>query len=107
MIQFFLEFFMIVSVSVIIYLIARTIPEIDERDIVKEKKITTSRVSLMIEEADDWIKALSEKGLRKLKVHILKLDNSISYKLNQFKKEEENGERSIIDSKPEETTEHK
>ncbi len=83
------------SAAALMYLVARALPRIvDSREV---EPIGQSHWILhYIEKIDDWAKEVAEKTLRKLKVNILKLDNSVSKKLKNLKKEspvsqEENG----------------
>ncbi len=88
MFSFILEIIIFVSLSVMVYLLARTLPRIDDSVTAKELSILkTHWLMAYLEKFDEWLKIFFEKFLRRVKVWILKFDNVVSERLNRFKKE--------------------
>lgn len=78
---------MTVSLAVILYLIAKTLPRVDDKEISATPIIKDQWITGYLEKIDEWIKIFMEKTLRRAKVLILKLDNIVTKKINHFKKE--------------------
>jgi len=77
-----------VSLAAIIYLVARTIPRIDEAAITHQsaKSFLDSIFSKVpLEKIDLIIDNLLEKMLRKFKIVVMKIDNTLTKKLGSFK----------------------
>jgi len=77
-----------VSLAVIIYLVARTIPRIDENVIPGRSKksfLENFFSKLPLEKIDLMIDNLLEKILRKFKIVVMKTDNALTRKLSDFK----------------------
>ena len=88
MFSFILEIIIFVSLSVVVYLLARTLPRIDDSAVTKDPSVfKTHWLMAYLERFDEWLKIFLEKFLRRVKVWILKFDNVVSERLNQFKKE--------------------
>lgn len=115
MFSFILEIIIFVSLSVVVYLLARTLPRIDDSAVTKDPSMfKTHWLMAYLERFDEWLKVFLEKFLRRLKVWILKFDNVVSERLNQFKKEipkdlklqvEEKREEKILEEMKEEIEE--
>ena len=75
------------SLGAILYLVAKTLPRIDDSAENHSKPAKNHWIMIYLEKADEWLKTQLEKILRRLKVWILKLDNYVSGKLKHFKKE--------------------
>lgn len=106
MFTFILDIIVVISLGVILYLIARTLPRVSEvADDTLEQRIRTHRLSMYVERVDEWLKVFSEKFLRRAKVWILKLDNTVSEQLNRFKKGPK--ELQFTEEEKETTEEHK
>jgi len=75
------------SLGAIIYLAARTLPRINDAD-GEVRPLRPHWLTAYLEKTDFWVQAHSEKILRRTKVWILKSDNWVSQKLNNFKKTE-------------------
>lgn len=87
MLKFILDIIVVISLGAILYLFARTLPRISEvADDTLASRIRTHRLSMYVEKVDEWLKVFFEKFLRRAKVWILKLDNTVSDRLNRFKK---------------------
>jgi len=80
------------GVGVILYIFARTLPRITDEDLGKPE-IKTSKTLLYLERADRRFKMSAEKLLRRCRVVILKIDNSLSERLSSFKKDNEKNGR--------------
>ncbi len=85
--NFFLEILMTVSLGIILYLMARVLPRINDAEIHATPIIKDQWFVRYLEIVDEWIAYYSEKMLRRIKVWISKLDNNITKKLSRFKKE--------------------
>lgn len=98
MYDFILQIFFITSLSVIIYLMARSLPRVQEG----EGHVTISDylerwvAKLPLSKIDNSLNKRIEKFLRRTKVLVLKLDNSINRHLNK-RKEDSVEEGSSID----------
>ena len=75
------------SLGAVLYLSARALPRIDDRNSPLPGTLKTSWIVGYLEKIDEFSKARAEKILRRLKVWVLKLDNYVSGRLNHFKKE--------------------
>ncbi len=88
MLSFVLEITVFVSLSAVVYLLARTLPRVDDSVLKKDPmEFKTHWMTGYLEKFDEWLKMFLEKFLRRLKVWILKFDNIVSEKINKFKKE--------------------
>jgi hypothetical protein len=76
------------SLSVILYLVARTLPRIDDRE-AGIPSLKTHWLVVYLERFDKRFKFYLEKTLRRSGIIVLKLDNVINRKLNKLKKESE------------------
>jgi hypothetical protein len=88
MYSFILQLVVMVSLAVIIYLVARTIPRIDENAVLGERKrhFFDDFVSkLPLEKVDSIFSNLLEKMLRRSKIVIMKIDNILTRKISSFK----------------------
>lgn len=76
------------SLSAIIYIMARVMPRINDEELKSEPdSFSENKVMVFLEKVDDRLKIILEKTLRRLRVLILKLDNSVAQKLHRFKKQ--------------------
>ena len=85
--NFFLEILMTVSLAVMLYLMARVLPRINDSEVHTTPIVKDQWFVRYLEIIDEWIAYYSEKMLRRTKVWILKLDNNVTKKLSRFKKE--------------------
>ncbi|PIP29902.1 hypothetical protein COX26_01680 [Candidatus Jorgensenbacteria bacterium CG23_combo_of_CG06-09_8_20_14_all_54_14] len=88
MAAFLLEMLMVVSIGVVLYLLARALPRVSDVD-TSPTPDTPAPNWLMdrLEKMDEEILSVAEKFLRRLRVALLKLDNTMTGKLKRFKKE--------------------
>lgn len=87
------------SLAVVLFLVARTLPKIDDSD-VSASRANTPLMLIYLEKADERIRSGTEKFLRRFRVSILKLDNFVSRKIDNYKKEVKD-ESDILDVKDE------
>lgn len=87
MTKFIVQLIMMLSLGAILYILARTLPRISDDDFKNKKTEHPHWLTSYLEKADEWLKAFSEKFLRRARVWILKLDNFVAQKLKGFKKE--------------------
>ena len=86
--KFIIQILLVSSLAAIIYIFARVLPRIDDTEFNKKAPRTNTHWFIIyLEKADEWLKAYSEKFLRRIRVFILKLDNLIANKLHRFKKQ--------------------
>lgn len=86
MFEFISQIIMMLSLGVILYLVARSLPRITEDSSPSIQK--AGWLTINLEKADKWLKSLLEKFLRYFNVQLLKISNGINRKLSRFKKEE-------------------
>ena len=87
MVKFILQIIIMLSLGVVLYLISRALPRINDEEVKKTSSGEPHWFMLYLEKTDVWLKAVSEKSLRRARVWILKLDNFVGQMLNRFKKE--------------------
>ena len=88
MYSFTLQFIIMVSLAVIIYLIAKTIPRIDENIVSGQPRklfLENFFSKLPLEKIDLMLDNLLEKILRKFKIVVMKIDNTLTRKLGNFR----------------------
>jgi len=88
MYSFILQFLIMASLAAIIYLIARTVPRIDENVISGRSKrsfLENLFSKLPLEKIDLMFDNLLEKILRKFKIVVMRTDNALTRKLSDFK----------------------
>ena len=94
MVTLIIELAMMVSLAAMLYILISILPRIDDSKIQEvTAKISFHSLVGYLERADEFILSFLEKGLRRARVVILKLDNVVTKKLGEFKKKEgkENG----------------
>ncbi len=90
---------LMLSLSAVLYLMVRALPRLAEEPETERKNfIDRWAHSQFPEKVDNALNGYLLKFLRKLKVFILKLDNSINHHLQKVKPEE-NGKKPAIDFK--------
>jgi len=81
-----------ISLGLIVFLVARTLPRISETETAKNPEAKANWwSSFPFEKIDVKINAFTEKILRKIKLILMKMDNTVSRQLNKFKKNGDNG----------------
>ncbi|MDD5547335.1 MAG: hypothetical protein PHN74_00295 [Candidatus Pacebacteria bacterium] len=87
MYDFLLQTFIMASLAVMIYLIAKTIPRVSELATTSEKKgfLESFFKKIPWHKIDFFLESMGEKMLRKLKVFLLRIDNVVSKRLNKFR----------------------
>ena len=86
MLTFVSQILMMVSLAAILYLIAKTLPRIDENP-PRTLSLKEHWVTRRIEQIDKKIKITSEKLLRRVEVLLLKWENKVSKKVDKLKEE--------------------
>lgn len=86
MISFILDMVIMLSLGAVLYLVARTLPRVNDVEF-EESEVRPHWVTVYLEKIDEKFQAVYEKFLRRFRVWIMKLDNSVSEKLGKFKKE--------------------
>ena len=95
MYNFILQIFIMLSLGTIVFLVARTLPRITETDTLNTANVDKAKnnwwSSIPFEKMDAVINAFLEKLLRRIKLILMKMDNTVSRQLNKFKKNGDNG----------------
>lgn len=94
MYDFLLQTSFFASLGLIVYVLARAVPRVDESGELKHPAGRFDRMlsKLPLKEVDDKLDLVAEKALRRIKVAVLRLDNMINNYLVRFKKNG-NGEK--------------
>lgn len=87
MYDFLLQTSFFLSLGVIIYLMARAVPRVNDAGETIHTVNAFDRLlsKLPLHEIDEKLNLLSEKFLRKLKILVMRSDNFINYYLNKLK----------------------
>ncbi len=92
MYDFILQIFIMVSLGTVIFLVARVLPRISETAPVSAPRAKANLLSSFpFEKIDVAVNAFLEKMLRKIKLILMKLDNTVSKLLKKFKKDGDSG----------------
>jgi hypothetical protein len=90
MIPLILNLVVLVSCGTILYLIARSLPRVSESDETSRRGVVERWVtSDLPEKFDEWINNFLVKFLRKLKVFLLRVDNTLSHRLKRISSDTE------------------
>jgi len=84
--RFLLEVLIMVALGVMLYLAARTLPRIDDRE-EGAAGFRTHWFTVYLEKADERLKTVWEKTLRRAGVAVLRISNNINARLAKLKKE--------------------
>lgn len=84
MYDLFIQTTLIVSLGIIVYLVAVAAPRIQDSDETLKGGNFKARFGEIIplDRLDTWLNATKDKGLRRLKVIVMRVDNFISKRLN-------------------------
>ncbi|HZX01245.1 MAG TPA: hypothetical protein VFE87_02555 [Candidatus Paceibacterota bacterium] len=84
MYDLFIQTTLIVSLGVMVYLVAAAAPRIQDSDEALTETKFKARFGEIIplDRLDTWLNAAKDKGFRRLKVIVMKVDNFISKRLN-------------------------
>ncbi len=87
MYSIFLQIIIMLSVGTIIYIMARALPRVGERVVPGTPAQYMDKLvkKVPFEKIDVFISGLAEKLLRKIKIYVLKIDNTVSAHLSKFK----------------------
>ena|SRR3989344_2448009 len=100
MFPFILTNILLVSVGIVLYVMARTLPRIEGNGAEDKKGMLERWIASEIpEKFDAALNSFLFKFLRRAKVAVLKVDNSISGRLQKMKPENGNGKAPAIDFK--------
>jgi len=88
MYDFLLQTLIVLSLSIVIYLLARGIPRVSESGAAFPQTSAFDRFvsKLPLAEIDEALNSFLEKFLRKIKVMVMKIDNAINNWINKVKK---------------------
>lgn len=85
---FILDIVIVLCLGGILFLFARVLPRISNETLNSSNSDSrTQWIVTYVEKSDEWVKIFSEKLLRRVKVIILKFDNTVSRRLNKFREE--------------------
>ncbi len=84
MYDLFIQTTLIASLGVIVYLVAVATPRVQDSDEDLTKTNFKARFGeiIQLDRLDTWLNTAKDKGLRRLKVVVMKVDNFISKRLN-------------------------
>jgi len=100
MFQFIVTTIFMVSLGVILYIAVRTLPRIDENALPEKKSVLERWIASEIpEKVDAAVNSFTVKFLRKIKVILLKVDNSLSSHLTRIKPDSRDKQNLNIDFK--------
>ena len=93
MYDFLLQMSFFLSLAVILYLMARALPRVDDVSETHHAPGSFDRLlsNLPLKKIDEWLDLFFEKFLRRIKIIVMKIDNSINQSLGRFKKSNGNG----------------
>ena len=84
--KFILDIIIMVSFAAILFVVARVLPRVEE-SVSGEPELKTPWALKYLERADAHFKTSSEKFLRRVRVVLMRLDNSLSNRLARFKRD--------------------
>ncbi len=87
MYDLFIQTTLIASLGVIVYMVAVATPRVQDSDEDLARTNFKARFGeiIQLDRLDTWLNAAKDKGLRRLKVVMMKIDNFISKRLNNNK----------------------
>lgn len=88
MAKFLSEIIIMLALGVVLYLMARALPRVDDIETTPSKALELHWFTPILEKIDERLKRFLERLFRRLKVVILKLDNFVSARLSKVKREE-------------------
>ncbi len=92
MIHYALELFMIASLGLVLYLVARAVPRVSDVDIsAPVERQVPHWVTNFFERFDMKILAVAEKFIRRIRLWIMKLDTALLERLHRFRKSAASG----------------
>jgi hypothetical protein len=87
MVNYLLEVFIMASAGLILYLFVRALPRVDDADLeAKPKPGLPQWLHEYLERLDEWLLGVVEKFLRRTRLGILKVDNTLAEKMHRFRK---------------------
>lgn len=105
-IAFVSEIASVAALAVVLYILIQVLPRINDSEVEKvTSKLSFHGLIIRLERADEVAAGVFHKFLRRIRVVILKLDNVVSRKLNDIKKE--NGGKETKESPFQQTEEEK
>jgi len=84
---FILDILIVISLGGILYLFARVLPRVSDEALGLSSESRTQWVVTYVEKTDEWIRLFSEKVLRRTKILVMKLDNTVNKRLNKFRED--------------------
>lgn len=92
MAEFILQLVLVVSGGVLLYLVARTLPRLDETDPTPgPRHMLPEWMMHYLERADEELIALFERIVRALRVSLMKFDNTLGEKMRRLRRNGVNG----------------
>ena len=84
-----LQFVIVVALGTILYIFARALPRVSDIDTSIEKRSSFHWVLERLEVIDEKLISALEKFIRRIRVVVLRADNSLTKKLSRFKRDNE------------------
>lgn len=95
----FLQIILMTSLGIMVYLIARAVPRINDIEKIDNgyySKIDNFISFLKVEKIDVFFSVILEKVLRKLKFYLMKWDNILTSHIKKIKKENGDNEKQLF-----------
>lgn len=86
--KFIAELVMMVGLGGALYVIARTLPRIDDADTKPQNPLAPSWLIEYFEKGDEWLVSFFEKALHKLRVNLMRMDNAMLKRIRKIKQNE-------------------
>ena len=88
MLQFIATNVLMVSLGMVLYVVVRTLPRVEDSGVPEKRGIWEKWIASGVpEKIDKWLNAFLAKFLRKVKIVLLKMDNSITSRLNKVRQD--------------------
>ena len=101
--SFVLDMVIVVSLGTILYVIARALPRINDEE--QEPELEMPWTLVYLEKADNHVKIITEKFLRRTRVVLMKFDNSVDNRLRALRKNSGKNGNLLIELEEKERTE--
>lgn len=94
--SFFLQLIMMMSLGAIIYIFASAVPRIEDEEEISQRHGFWEKLvkKIPLDRIDNYFNLFLQKIFRRIKVFLMKMDNLVTSRLDQFKNgNEQNGKK--------------
>ena len=102
--KFIAELVMMLGLGGALYIVARTLPRIDDADTKPQNPLAPSWLIEYFEKGDEWLVSFFEKVLHKLRVNLMRMDNAMLKRIRKIKQNEAREVGFPLEEKKEEPT---